>query len=131
MMRHRPYLVGAAMALFACVAIASDPAMATPCTNLQMLQLEHTTITSATDNTSGIFVVPGYQPADHHHWPSAILPGHRDPDAQFGFQHQARGLAARGRLERPVPRHRRRRVPGRDQLQRARQRHPGRLCRDQ
>ena len=62
MMRHRPYLVGAAMALFACVAIASDPAMATPCTNLQMLQLEHTTITSATDNTSGIFVVPGTNP---------------------------------------------------------------------
>ena len=36
--------------------------MATPCTNLQMLQLEHTTITSATDNTSGIFVVPGTNP---------------------------------------------------------------------
>jgi feruloyl esterase len=62
MKRHRPYLVGAATALFACVAIASSPAMATPCTNLQMLQLEHTTITSATDNTSGIFVVPGTNP---------------------------------------------------------------------
>jgi feruloyl esterase len=61
-MRHRPYLVGAAMGLFACVAIASTPAMATPCTNLQSLQLKHTTITSATDNTTGFFVVPGSTP---------------------------------------------------------------------
>src|SRR6202171_2239705 len=62
MMRHRPHLVGAAMALFAGVAIASTPAMATPCTNLQSLQLQHTTINSAADNTSGIFVVPGSSP---------------------------------------------------------------------
>src|SRR3984893_16476993 len=62
MMRHRPYLVGAAMGLFACVAIASTPAMATPCTNLQSLQLPHTTITSAMDNTTTIFVVPGSSP---------------------------------------------------------------------
>jgi feruloyl esterase len=62
MMRHRPYLVGAAMGLFACVAIASSPAKATPCTNLQSLQLDDTTITSATDNTSGVFVVPGSNP---------------------------------------------------------------------
>jgi feruloyl esterase len=62
MMRHRPYLVGAAMGLFACVAIASTPAMATPCTDLQSLQLQHTTITSATDNTTGVFVVPGSTP---------------------------------------------------------------------
>ena len=58
-MLHRPYLVGAAMGLFACVAIASTPAMATPCTNIQSLQLQHTMITSATDNTTGSFVVPG------------------------------------------------------------------------
>jgi feruloyl esterase len=62
MMRHRPYLVGAAMGLFAWVAIASTPAKATPCTNLQSLQLLHTTITSAKDNTSGVFVVPGSNP---------------------------------------------------------------------
>src|ERR1700737_556441 len=62
MMRHRPHLVGAAMALFAGVAIASTPAMATPCTNLQSLQLQHTTINSAADNTGGIFVVPGSSP---------------------------------------------------------------------
>src|ERR1700719_5257100 len=62
MMRHRPYLVGAAMGLFACVAIASTPAMATPCTNLQSLQLQDTTITSATDNTTGVFVVPDSNP---------------------------------------------------------------------
>jgi feruloyl esterase len=65
-MRHRPYLVGAAMGLFACVAIASTPAMATPspspCTNLQSLQLQDTTINSATDNTTGFFVVPGPSP---------------------------------------------------------------------
>ena len=62
MMRHRPYLAGAAMGLFACAGIASTPAMASPCTNLQMLQLQHATINSATDNTSGIFVVPGSNP---------------------------------------------------------------------
>jgi feruloyl esterase len=61
-MLHRPYLVGAAMGLFACVAIASSPAMASPCTNLQSLQLPDTVITSATDNTSGVFVVPGSTP---------------------------------------------------------------------
>src|SRR5260370_35573593 len=62
MMRHRPYLVGAGMGLFACVAIASTPAMATPCTDLQSLQLQDTTITSATDNTTGGFDVPGTNP---------------------------------------------------------------------
>src|SRR3977135_3204272 len=58
----RACLVGAAMGLFACVAVASTPAMATPCTNLQSLQLQDTTITSATDNTTGVFVVPGSNP---------------------------------------------------------------------
>jgi feruloyl esterase len=62
MMRHRPYLVGAAMGLFACVATAGTPAMATPCTNLLTLQLRDTTITSAADNTTGVFVVPGTNP---------------------------------------------------------------------
>jgi feruloyl esterase len=59
MMRHRRYLAGACMGLFACVAIGSTPAMATPCTNLQSIALEHTTITSAVDNTTGTFVPPG------------------------------------------------------------------------
>ena len=59
-MRHRHYIVGAAVGLFVSVAITSTPAMATPCTNLQSLQLLHTTITSATDNT--VFVVPGSSP---------------------------------------------------------------------
>src|SRR5260370_6470138 len=62
MKRHRPYLVGAAMGLFASVAIVSSPAMATPCTNLQSLQLDDTTINLATDNTTGVFVVPGSNP---------------------------------------------------------------------
>ena len=62
MMGHRHYLVGAAMGLMAFVAIASTPAMATPCTNLQSLQLKDTVITSAVDNTSGSFVVPGSNP---------------------------------------------------------------------
>jgi Tannase and feruloyl esterase len=61
-MRHRSCLIGAAMAVFAGVAIASTPAMATPCTNLLSLQLHHTTITSATDNTTGVFVPPGSAP---------------------------------------------------------------------
>lgn len=59
---QRSCLVDAAMSLFACLAIASTPAMATPCTNLQSLQLQHATITSATDNTSGTFVVPNSNP---------------------------------------------------------------------
>src|SRR5258708_2426025 len=67
MMRHRLYLAGAAMGLFAAAAIASSPAMATPCTNLQSLQLQHTTINSAADNTTGVFVVPGSSP------PTAII----------------------------------------------------------
>ena len=44
-MRHRSYLVGATIGLFAWVAIASTPAKATPCTNLQSLQLPDTMIT--------------------------------------------------------------------------------------
>src|SRR5262245_45596085 len=59
---HRPCLVGAAIGLFASVAIGSTPAMATPCTALQSVTLENTTITSATDNTSGVFVVPNSNP---------------------------------------------------------------------
>jgi feruloyl esterase len=59
---HRPSLIGAAVGFFASVAIASTPAMATPCTNLQSMQLDDTTITSATDNTTGVFVVPGSNP---------------------------------------------------------------------
>jgi feruloyl esterase len=62
MMRHRPHLVGAAMSLFAFVAIASTSAMATPCTNLLSLNLPDTTITTATDNTTGVFVPPGSAP---------------------------------------------------------------------
>src|SRR5215470_16620448 len=59
----RPCLVGAAIGLCASVATSCTPAMATPCTKLQSLQLEHATITSATDNTSGSFVVPNTNPA--------------------------------------------------------------------
>jgi feruloyl esterase len=50
------------MAVFAGVTIAGTPAMATPCTNLLSLQLTHTTITSAADNTTGVFVAPGSAP---------------------------------------------------------------------
>jgi feruloyl esterase len=59
---HRPCFVGAAIGLFAAVTFASAPALASPCTNLQSQAFEHTTITSATDNTSGVFVVPGANP---------------------------------------------------------------------
>jgi len=63
MLRYRPHLVGAAVGLFAWAAIASTPAAASPCTNLQSsLHLPDTTITSATDNTTGVFVVPGSTP---------------------------------------------------------------------
>ena len=56
-------LVGAAISLFASVVVSTTSAMATPCTNLQSLQLEHTLITSAADNLTGSFVVPGSSPA--------------------------------------------------------------------
>jgi feruloyl esterase len=42
---HRPSLIGAAVRFFALISIASTPAMATPCTKLQSLQLDDTTIT--------------------------------------------------------------------------------------
>jgi feruloyl esterase len=58
----RPFLFGAAVGFFVSVAISCTPAMATPCTNLQSLQLKHTMITSATDNTSGTFTAPGSAP---------------------------------------------------------------------
>jgi feruloyl esterase len=47
------------MGFFASVALASTPAMATPCTNLQSHNFEHTTITSTTDITGGSFTPPG------------------------------------------------------------------------
>jgi feruloyl esterase len=59
---QRPRLAGAATGLFALVAIAGTPAMATPCTNLQSLGLEQATITSATDNITGVFTVPNSNP---------------------------------------------------------------------
>ena len=62
MKRHRHLLVGATTALFACVALGTSPAMATACTNLRSLQLQHTVINSADDNTTGTFVPPGSSP---------------------------------------------------------------------
>lgn len=61
MLRQRPHLFGA-MGLLAFGAIASTPAMATQCTNLSSLHLPHTTINTATDNTSGVFTPPGASP---------------------------------------------------------------------
>jgi feruloyl esterase len=58
---HRPRLVGAAIGLFGLLAIPGTPARATPCTNLQSVSLNDTTITSALDNT-GTFVVPNSNP---------------------------------------------------------------------
>jgi len=55
---HRDYFVGAATG-FAVIVLGSTSALATPCTNLQTLALEQTTITSATDITTGIFTIPG------------------------------------------------------------------------
>ena len=55
---HRDHLVGAA-AGFAALVLGGTSAMATPCTNLQTLALEQTTITSAADITTGVFTIPG------------------------------------------------------------------------
>ena len=59
---QRPHLVGAAIGFVGALTISSTSANASSCTNVLSLQLEHTTITSATDNTSGVFVVPGTNP---------------------------------------------------------------------
>jgi feruloyl esterase len=59
---HRRRLLGVAIGTFAAVAIASAPALATPCTNLQTLALEQTTITSAADIATGVFTIPGTSP---------------------------------------------------------------------
>lgn len=61
-MRHRHLITGAAAGLFVAAAIAAVPAAASPCTNLQSLQLKHTIITSAQDNATGVFVVPNTNP---------------------------------------------------------------------
>ena len=61
-MRRRIHFACAAMGLFASTAISGTPAAASPCTNLQSVQLRDTTITSATDNTSGVFTPPGSAP---------------------------------------------------------------------
>src|SRR3954462_12594745 len=62
-MHHRHLLVGSVIALLASAASRPPPAAATPCTNLSGLQLQHTTITSAADNDSGVFVTPATPPA--------------------------------------------------------------------
>src|SRR3984893_5772107 len=54
--------VGSAVGLFAMIVIGPMPAAATPCTNLQSLQLQYTTITSATDWAPGTFTVPKSNP---------------------------------------------------------------------
>src|SRR3989440_2893450 len=58
----RPHLVGVGIGFVVALTMSSTSASATPCTNLQSLQLEHTTINPATDNTSGVFIVPGSNP---------------------------------------------------------------------
>jgi feruloyl esterase len=62
-MLYRDLLVSSAVALLTSVVFAAAPAAATPCTNLGGLQLQHTTITSATDNDSGTFVTPTVPPS--------------------------------------------------------------------
>jgi feruloyl esterase len=57
-MNRRLLLVGSAVGLFTTIAIGPVPAAETPCTNLKLLQLKHTTITLAEDNTTGNFTVP-------------------------------------------------------------------------
>ena len=55
----RSCLAGGTAGVAALVAATATPAAATPCTNLQSVPFEQTTITSATDNTSGQFTDPG------------------------------------------------------------------------
>jgi len=62
---HRRYLIGAVAGVLAASVLAGTPAMATQCTNLQTLTLEHTTITSASDIISGTFAIPGTSPPQY------------------------------------------------------------------
>src|SRR5262245_32638648 len=62
-MHYRDLLVSSAVALLTSAMFSVAPAAATPCTNLGGLQLQHTTITSATDNDSGTFVTPTTPPS--------------------------------------------------------------------
>src|SRR5205807_5795868 len=61
-MQHRHLLVSSAVALLTSAAFGAAPAVATPCTDLSGLQLQHTTITSAADNDTGVFVSPTVPP---------------------------------------------------------------------
>src|SRR5882724_9031011 len=61
-MQRQNLLVSSAVVLLTLAAFGAAPAGATPCTDLSGLQLQHTTITSATDNDSGIFVTPAVPP---------------------------------------------------------------------
>src|SRR4029077_8529207 len=57
-MNRRLLLVGSAVGLFTTIAVGPMPAAATSCTNLKSLQLKHTKITLAEDNTTGTFTIP-------------------------------------------------------------------------
>src|SRR6476469_5507450 len=61
-MHCRHLLVSSAVALFTSAMFAAAAAAATPCTNLAGLPIHHGTITSAMDNDTGVFVVPGSSP---------------------------------------------------------------------
>ncbi len=62
-MLDRRLFVSSAVALFTSAAFCCTPAAATPCTNLAGLPLHHGTITSATDQDSGVFVTPTTPPS--------------------------------------------------------------------
>ena len=122
MMRHRSCLVGAAMALF-----PRSPARprwrhrapickCCSCSTPRSLQPRTT--------RQGFSSSPANPPTTFTGLPTFCrVTATLTPDERF--QHQDRGLAAQDDVERPLPRHRRRRLPGHDLLQRARPRHPG------
>jgi feruloyl esterase len=120
-MNRRLLLVGSAVGLFATIAIRPMPAAATPCTDLKSLQLKHTTITSAEDNTTGNFTVPnsGNPPIILTGLPAFCrVTATLTPMSDSTIQH--RGLAAGDDVERQVRGDRRRRLPGADHYQRVR-----------
>src|SRR5690242_7777883 len=62
-MLDRRLFVSSAVALFTSAAFCCTPAAATPCTNLAGLPLHHGTITSASDQDTGVFVTPTTPPS--------------------------------------------------------------------
>src|SRR4026208_1647926 len=105
------------------IVIAAAGALNMPCAELKNIELERATITSAVDVAAGLVKPPNApatpqapagprplpRPAPRRPPPPAdpaALPRHARAEADAGFEHQCRAVAAHRELERQVPRRR-------------------------